>query len=118
MAQIARQNEMLSVRLPNRYSNQGCGDGVEAGVGVDQSQPFCLESESGSELESEKMSTPTPARSCRIPPVNRQLFGPIGYDHPENIKRQEEKECQCGNVIKLRRHSMIEFRLIDKGYWK
>ena len=88
---------------------QGCGVGVETGVGVDRSQPFWLESES--ELESEK--------NCRL----RLRPGVAGY-HPsgdgyfgravmyrlENIGRLEENES--GSVgIKLECHLVIKFGL-------
>ena len=75
-----------------------------------RSRPFCLESEL--ELESVKF--------CRL----RLRPGVAGYQPtadndfrrtvmrlPENIERQEEREN--GNVeIKLKRHLVIEFRLI------
>ena len=70
---------------------QGCGVGVEAGVGVSQSRPFCLESES--DLESVKFCR------LRLRPVvaGYQLsttndFGQTVMRRPENIERRDEKE--------------------------
>ena len=93
-------------------THQGCGVGVEAGVGIGRSRPFRLESES--ELESVKF--------CRL------LLRPglAGYDPStgndfgqmviirirlENIERQEEKD-NGGVEMKLKRHLMIGIRLI------
>ena len=92
----------------------GCGVGVVAGVGVGRSRPSCLESEL--ELESVKFS--------RL----RLWLEVAGYDYgtstdndfvvrrPENIEGQEEREI--GSVeIKLKRHLVIEVRLIKAiGY--
>ena len=90
------------------HERQGCG--VEVGVGVGRSRQFCLMSVS--ELESVKF--------CRLRlrpgvtgyhPSTDSDFGRTVMRHPENTGRQEEKAS--GKVeIKLKRHSVIEFRLI------
>ena len=96
--------------------HQGCGVGVEAGVGVGRSRPFCLESES--ELESVKF--------CRLrlrpgvagyQPSTVNDFGRTVMRRPENIERREEMESGSGE-IKFKRHLLIEFRLIRgiRGY--
>ena len=72
-----------------KCQNQGCGVWVEAGVGVDRSWPFFLDSES--ELESVKL--------CRLRlrvegyhPSTDNAFGRKVTHRAENIEKQEEKE--------------------------
>ena len=89
--------------------SQGCGVGVETGVGVGRSRPFWLESES--ELES--------AKFCRL----RLRPGVAGYrlstdddlgrtvlHHLENVERQEERKS-VSVEIKLKRRLVIKFGL-------
>ena len=88
---------------------QGCGVGVETGVGVDRSRPFWPESES--ELESVKF--------CRLRlrpgvagyhPSGDGYFGRAVMHRLENIGRLEEKER--GSVeMKLECHLVIKFGL-------
>ena len=98
-------------KIPSAATGQGCGVGVEAGVGVGRSRPFRLESES--ELESIKF--------CRLrlwPGVARYQpstgndFGQTVMHRPKNIERQEENES-VSVKIKLKRHLVIDFRLIQ-----
>ena len=57
------------------------------------------------------LPTPTPARSRRVPPVNRQWFWPNGYASSRKHSKRDEKEG--GSVeIKLKRQLAIEFCLI------
>ena len=93
---------------------QGCGVGVETGVRVDRSRPFWLESEK--EMKSVKLFR------LRIRPVVADYhpsidddFGRTAIHPPENIGRQKEKESGSMYVhtqIKLKRHLLIEIRLI------
>ena len=49
----AKSSRTVFIKTHTLSPDQGCGVGVEAGVGVARSRPFCLESES--ELESVKL---------------------------------------------------------------
>ena len=93
---------------------QGCGVGVEPGVGVSRSRPFCLESET--ELESVKF--------CRLrlrpgvgecQPSTDNDFVRTVMHRPENIETQKKEEWQCENKVEA---SLCDTISSDKGYWK
>ena len=89
-------------------SKQGCGVGVEAGVGVDRSRPFLPESES--ELESVTFYRLRPGVAAYHPSTDDDIDGTV-MNHLGNIERQEERDS--GSVqIMPKRHLVIESRLI------
>ena len=91
-------------------SNQGCGVGVETGVGVGRSRLFLPESES--ELESVKFGRLRlrPGVAGYHSSTDDEFGGTVSHP-PEIIERQEEKE-NSSVQIKLKRHLVMEFRLI------
>ena len=88
-------------------SAQGCGVGVETGVGVGRSRPFWPESE----LESAKFyRLRLRPGVARYHPSKDNDFGRTVKHRLENIERQKEKES--GSVkLKLERHLVVEFGL-------
>ena len=66
---------------------QGCGIGVETGVGVGRSRPFLLESES--ELESVNSGRLRPGVADKHPPTEYD-FGRTIMHPPENIKGRKK----------------------------
>ena len=74
--------------LIKKSSYQGCGVGVEIGVGVGRSRPFWPKS--GSELESVKFCQLRPGVAGRHPSTDDN-FGRTGMHRLENIERWEKR---------------------------
>ena len=105
----AKAHWAANCRAFTRYENQGCGVGVETGVGADLSRPFWPKSES--ELESVKfcqLRFRPGVAGCH--PSTDDNFGRKGMHRLENIERQEENES--GSVeLRLGRRLVIEVGL-------
>ena len=100
--------------MPKHCIDQGCGVGIEAGVGVVRSWPFCRKSES--ELESVKFCLRRLRPGVAVyQPLTRNYFGlwPNGsVPARKHWKTGRKGGGSCNVEKRLKRHSLIEFRFI------